>query len=534
MHVFIKDYKKNELNVVTQAGNLVSVCNLFEVGKVVLPMNLNEEYETRVLIHPVGNHKYITDFYITMSQLADPSALTRRFYNNMIIFSSYWTDCVQEYIQQEVAEALKKGNYIYHTGIIGWQNIPNVPKKEFILDELNHNGIKIQYYDSNLLFKKGTQEKQIDFIINQVIPHKETRLAMVLGLSSVVASYLEQFKSIGTLVINVCGKSSTGKSTIAELSASFFANPETSNYGLVRTFNATKNFIFAMSEGRCGIPIILDDANTNSSEHNKSDLIYQFVMSEPKGRCLSNGTAQQKRNGWSGIVLLTSESPFLNSEKISTGAKARCITLDSIPWTVSADHSEKIKFGVRDNYGHIGFDFAKYVASVEVQLLLDKHNQYSDLIYSKMKFRDSLSRRISSKLAVIALTAEFIKAYNPQFNIDIDETIDQLVEAEQKSVDTRDISSAAFELLVGYIYQKKSHFCTYVKREHGEQFVNCTKESSGDTYGMYYYNRDTRESYIYILKSIFDKFLYEYGITEGSTILQDWKSKRINNSRRWA
>ena len=152
MEIFFKDYKKNKLNVVTQTGALVSVCDLFEVGKVILPINLSEEYESRILIHPLGNHQYNSDFYITMSQLADPTALKKRLYNNMITFSFCWTDYIQEYIQQEISEALKKGNYIYHTGIIGWQNIPNVPQKEFILDELNHNGIKIQYYDSNLLF----------------------------------------------------------------------------------------------------------------------------------------------------------------------------------------------------------------------------------------------------------------------------------------------------------------------------------------------------------------------------------------------
>lgn len=524
-----KNFDDGMLYVIPQKGGRFPICNLFEVDRIIIPINMNDDVDIKYLIKVYDKYHYNQNFYLTVSQLNDSKLLKNLFFNHMIIFSGKCLDTIIEYIKSEIEECQSKDKVIYQTGIIGWQDIPGLKDKLFVLSQNSNSPYPIEYFDNTLKFKNGTLEGQNQFIIDNIIPFKETRLAMVLGLSSVIASYIERYKSIGTLVVNVSGKSSTGKSSIVELSASFFATPETSNYGIVRTFNATKNFIFSMSEGRNGLPIILDDANANSSEHSKADLIYQFAMGEPRGRCGNLGVVQSKRVGWSGIVILTSEMPLLDSERVSRGANARCITLDSIPWTQSAEHSDVIKEGVRSNYGYIGEEFANFIQRKGAVNLLDLHSKYTKAIISKMIYKDSLSNRIASKLAIIALTAHLIPEFNNDFTIDVEEIMDMMIEAEQKSVDTRDIATISFELLIDYITQKQSHFCVYQRVKEHQNLLELTSIARGDTFGMYLYDEG---SYVYILKSIFDKFLKDNHISENRTILQEWKTRRTNNRTR--
>jgi uncharacterized protein (DUF927 family) len=203
------------------------------------------------------------------------------------------------YINKEIKDLELHQSYDYLTTMLGWQKDKN-GQNQFILEMYEPlNQPRIVNSQLDFEFTKGTLENQIEFLKKEIIPYKNTRLALVLGASSIVTSFINPHMNIGTLVTNVCGESTTGKSTVVDLAASLFGCPETSNYGLVRTFNATKNFILGMCESRNGIPIILDDVNANGDEHNISDLIYQLAMGEPRGRCNSTGNVQEKRSSWS-------------------------------------------------------------------------------------------------------------------------------------------------------------------------------------------------------------------------------------------
>lgn len=510
---------------------IFELCGLFEVEYIIEPINANLIEDVRLHLKTItSNSNDAREFEILTSQLVDIKELERILFNNYIIFVPKYVCLVQLYINEEILRCKKLNKIIYETGIIGWQKINAISNNyQFLLSPLTNNGVEVKYYDNFMKFKYGNEQGQIEFIKENIIPYKETRLAMTLGLASILASFIEQFKSIGTLVINVSGKSSTGKSTIAELSASFFASPETSNYGIVRTFNATKNFIFGMSEGRNGIPIILDDANANRNEHDKADLIYQFAMGEPRGRCNNVGSVQQKRVGWSGLVIITSESPILENEKVSSGALVRCITLDSVAWTQSAEHSDKIKEGVRANYGFIGEQFANYILTLNSHDILKLYEEHYKTIVKRMVKKDSLSNRIASKLAIISLTAHYIKEFNNEFSIDENEIIDMLINYEQSAFDERSVGDKVFEELIEFISMNLRNFCIYRKGNYNsseDKRVFTEQFAGSKCYGMI-----TRslvdEGNVCILKPVFDDFLNKNHIKEGKSILKEWIQKDL-------
>ncbi|MBQ9519850.1 MAG: DUF927 domain-containing protein [Acholeplasmatales bacterium] len=407
------------------------------------------------------------------------------------------------------------GNVSYLTNKLGWQQHLNWTTPQFILESANVSGDLIKYEGIPLKFTKGDFKSQLKFLKTEVLPHKECQFALSIGLSSIISSYIEPYKHIGTLVTNVSGKSSTGKSTIAELSASLYGCPETSNTGLVRTFNATKTSILAISEGRNGLPIILDDANANPNEHNKSDLIYEFALGEARARCNSDGTVQEGHNSWSGIVIITSESPLMEAENFSQGAHARCLTINDVKWTQSAAHSERIKTGVNQNYGFVGKWFADKFSAISIESILNEHSSISTEIYDRIKIKDHMSKRMADKMAPIVMAAKYFNAFLKHEVIDVESIIEFLINANDESTQKRSLAENTFDLLIQYIIQNQNHF--HIK------YPQMDVTAKSKVYGKI--ELTVNKKYCYILKSQFDSFLKENGITEKQTILKQWKNE---------
>lgn len=88
-------------------------------------------------------------------------------------------------------------------------------------------------------------------------------LALSIGYSAVVASRLKDISDTGVIIVNLCGASSTGKTTAEQLLVSPFACPRISNKdSLIKTFSSTTNALYAGMSGINGLPIVLDDVTT--------------------------------------------------------------------------------------------------------------------------------------------------------------------------------------------------------------------------------------------------------------------------------
>ena len=85
------------------------------------------------------------------------------------------------------------------------------------------------YADRNFKFISGSKEDYDSFLRSHILPYESMRFALVLGLSSIAASYLKDFADVGTILINLSGASSTGKTTTAQFIASLWGEPKISN-----------------------------------------------------------------------------------------------------------------------------------------------------------------------------------------------------------------------------------------------------------------------------------------------------------------
>ena len=180
-------------------------------------------------------------------------------------------------------------------------------------------------------------------------------------------------------------------------------------------------------------------------------IIYQLALGEPRGRLRSNGDVQKKRESWSGVALITSEFALLEDSVVSQGGHARTLTLDSVSWTNDASHSDRIKLGVRENYGFLGQMIADEVLKLGEANLIDFHKEITNQILGKMKYKDALSHRIASKMSPIIISAKILKDLLKSKEIDVNEILEMIVELEQQTVINRAIDDIAYDLILNYI-----------------------------------------------------------------------------------
>ncbi len=192
----------------------------------------------------------------------------------------------------------------------------------------------------------------------------------------------------GTIIVNVCGESTIGKSTAQMLMTSPFMSPVIGNSGksLSICANNTQNMLYRHMKDVYGVPFVIDDITTNEKVP-LSDVIYAITQGEDKGRMNGDGEAREV-SSWSGVVITSSEAPILDSVKGAQGLKARVLHTYGIRWTASAEQATVIKRTVSKNYGFTGKEFAEYVATIPLDDLYERFLESFDVVFEMMKKKE--------------------------------------------------------------------------------------------------------------------------------------------------
>lgn len=434
--------------------------------------------------------------------------------NGYIVISSAYIKAYRDYISMELFNFDKTKYTYYHTSL-GYTHMKD-GSKMFLLGKSEYQNSISNYIDNNFDFVKGSLTNQIKFIKESVITNLEMKLALVLSMSSIVMSDLKEYADLGTTVVNLNGKSSTGKTTAVQFMASIWGNPKISNRGIVRTFNATKNSLVETFTGINGVPIIIDDA-TSLIGQDLTDLIYSIAAGEDKLRLNSDIEIRQSKGNWSGIALITSETSIKETSTITSGLIPRLIELEQIIWTENAKHSTDIKKGIYENYGYLGLDFSnKYLklTSEEKQMEYEKSLKEIDALIIN---RNTYTDRIAAKLASIYLTARLINYYYPELEIDLKEIRTFIVSLENNKDIESSMEERAFNVIKELIIKNQK------KLERVHSFGNRdTKVTSkyNDFIGYVRYDNINNTSTYVILSSVIKKELKKNNIYQWSNVLR--------------
>lgn len=378
---------------------------------------------------------------------------------NGIIIDPYFTGAVIQHLLYGYKQCRITSSIVYRNKVLGWY--PFDGQTYYFYDETTFGGNTALTTRKEFEFKRGDEATYLQFLQDTVFPSTELSLALAIGYSAVVVSRLNgEEADLGTVIVNLCGTSSTGKSTAEMLMCSPFMNPEISNKnnGLCFTANNTLNAIFGRIDGVHGVPFVIDDITTNPYLKNQlTQFIYSLADGTHKGRLNGNGELCEGGLGWSGVAITSSETPILDYGEQYQGTKARVLHTQGIQWTKSAEESELVKSVVRKNYGFTGKEFADFVAKIPMEKLCTGFKKSVERVKGFMDKTDNLTDRLANKFAAIYLTIELLNA-KFAFGLSSEELIKRFIQCEQDSIEERDNALKAYRCVVDFIFRYQANF----------------------------------------------------------------------------
>lgn len=220
---------------------------------------------------------------------------------------------------------------------------------------LNINNYNLSDSQSHLT-SKGSLHEAIEFLNNLIASKILPQIVIATGLSAVLIGLLRH----NTLLVNLCGNSSLGKSIYSKLVQSLFTNPDTRR--LFLDFDSTTMSLQCQLGGIDGVPIIVDDHQNDQRKQNSLDKIaYLFTKGTGSSRLNKQYEVEEKIE-WFTSILTSSEISMAESSKTKNlGILRRTveISINQGELTEDANEATAIKKFITNNYGTVGTSFVK-------------------------------------------------------------------------------------------------------------------------------------------------------------------------------
>ena len=436
-----------------------NVAPAFRVNYII--RHIDKQCADDILIEVNDHNRRQFSFIVSTANFYDKNeSIKKVFSENRLVLSLCLSDRdIIEHLIYNYETCLQKNLILYSYDVIGWYTYED--KEYFLYDNTIFADGSKGFSSRKISFRNGDKAVYEKFLQNVVYKRKELSLAMAIGYSADITAKLKDTLDLGTVIVNLCGASSTGKSTAEMLMVSPFACPEISNKskGFAFTAHSTQNALFSRINGLYGVPFVIDDIITNPYL-DYSNLVYTISTCEEKSRCNSDGSVKESNFGWNGVAITSSELPITEYTKQDMGIKARVLLTQGITWTENAEQAEQIKRTILQNYGFTGKEFADFIGELSDDDLMKKFFESKEYVNTAMSKRDNLTDRIANKIAVIHLT---VKLMNACFDLTLnsDDITDLLVACDQSCVDERDPAKKALECIESFIYEKHTHFNIY-------------------------------------------------------------------------
>ncbi len=509
------DYKNDQTGIVIK-----NVAPLFYVKGIIHKLEDDYAYDD-VLIYVNNRNRRTYEFRMSMEVVYQPSGLLAELAKNKLIIDPDWERPIRKHIIYGYEQCDAAGAISYKHDVLGWHPVNN--QMVYFYDSTDFNGYHSETTRTRYQFRSGSKEEFDAMLESTVFPSVELSLALTIGYSAVLSSRLRYKYSLGTIVLNLCGTSSIGKSTAEMLMIAPFTRPEISNQetGSAMTSLATENALYAKINGIHGVPFVVDDITTNSNL-NFADFVYALSTCNPKARCNGDGTSKFAGFGWSGVAITSSEDPILNHAIAHGGLKVRVLQTEGIQWTSNADDAELISSTVLENYGFGGKEFGEYVSQIPFDELCERYEASREVVDELMKKKDGFSSRLKNKYAVIHATAGLLnEAFG--YPISADAVTERIIRCEQETIAERDIALKALDLVMEFVVQKQAHFDVETRMESAKIYNDTYAD--GEFYGKIFKFDDSWEVYMLTSKTV--QVLRNGGIPHPNSIRKMWVERNI-------
>lgn len=439
--------------------------------------------------------------------------------------------------------SMERGDYLNPTNLIKYQNrgldvmrdnmytlTKHFRNQEVVAKRENiHKKLGFGIYNEKLIYKhhkcigvdstyegekeikpKGNRETYVKMIEEDVIGHPPLELIVSISLSSVLLGYIGEELSLDTQIVHLYGNSTTGKSTALKLAISLFGYPDVKKNGLFSTYNATENALIKQLEGIKGVPFAFDEISM-SKINNFSQMIYKIANGVEKSR-LNSKSEQIKKEPWLTTIMSNGEKSLVGSADKNAGIHVRVLEFESVMWTKSSEHSEKINSIILDNYGHLGFEFAQYIMDLGKEYINEEYYKTKSKlksIFEKRRIKDNFIDRRINKIAIIILTMQlFERMMNIKMNRN--KVLQLILNTEIESIKQRNFDKSFMNYFKEYVSANVVRFSTTKK-------INDVKDYVG--------NVKRKEKYLEfeILPEKFKEIVKEGGFEDDKVVLKELK-----------
>ncbi|WP_343101953.1 DUF927 domain-containing protein [Romboutsia sp. MSSM.1001216sp_RTP31141st1_G3_RTP31141_220114] len=371
-------------------------------------------------------------------------------------------------------------------------------------------GIDSTYEGDKEIKPKGSRETYIKMIREDILGYPQLELILSIGLSAVVLGYVGEELSLDTQIVHLYGNSTTGKSTALKLAISLFGYPDVKKSGLFSTYNATENALIKQLEGIKGVPFAFDEISMSKTK-NFTDMIYKISNGVDKAR-LNKNSEQVKKEPWLTTIMSNGEKSLVGSANKNAGIHVRVLEFESIMWTKSSEHSERINSVILDNYGHLGFEFAEYLMDLGKDHIYEEYYKIKlklKSIFEKNNIKDNFIDRRINKISIIILTMQLFEKMMT-ITIDKNKILRLIIDAERESIKQRNFDKSFIKYFKEYVSSNKVRF---------------SKDKKIDNVRDYMGNIKIKDKYLEfeILPEKFKEIVKEGGFEDDKVVLKELK-----------
>jgi hypothetical protein len=285
-----------------------------------------------------------------------------------------------------------------------------------------------------------------------------------------------------------------------------------------KTWNATKNAILNSVIGNHGFPMLFDEFSANT-DFSVTDLIYSLANGKDRSR-LNKECEERLSKDFQTTIISTGEASIFNKTSKNTGLQVRVLEFANLKWTNSAEHSNRVKNGCRQNYGWAIYEFAKSILSSDKQDILEiYYNLHMDFV-AEVENPNQFTDRVATRYAILLLTVEIFNITFEEFGVsfDYDKIFEVLLNNEKKATqdNSTDLGKKAYESFIEFVETNRASFLGGLVSD------GCY---SNECYGRI----QTDKEEIEVPRDKFFTIIKKLGFEDGNTILEKWKEMSLLN-----
>jgi hypothetical protein len=358
------------------------------------------------------------------------------------------------YLLRADKQCLKTVNY---RTVTGW--IDTDDGKRFAL--YGDNGVLLKPSDGGMQQKLeacrslGDRELFLDTVFKAM---NANELACVPFIGSIAAPLLSRLGA-PSMIIDIHGLSSTGKTVSAAMAMAVFGNPlwlETKWDGPPGGLEEVLSFFSDM-------PVYFDEAQSQSRPHIIMETIYNAANGVGTLRGKPQGGTQATRRR-TNLVFSTSEAGLVSiSGKEYSGIDARILPVEGAPLgNFSKEEVEHLDSVIRKNYGLVGKDLISYLESAaDFEKIKKQHDVYIGALLEHVKSNDRIQGRKASTYATLLCAVDVLAALYPNYGDDVEKVRDHLMAYWKRLCRSRGGGGSAhraYRALIDYYIQNKQGF----------------------------------------------------------------------------